>query len=192
MVNIYILTRNEDDPEICTAEKLIRGGIAIKITRIRDISPCSIVLNPFASVYVKNSDKDYITKCGLTAIDVSWKKDIKILKNIRRGIQRVLPILIAANPVNYGKPFKLSTVEAIAATLYITGFREIAVSILKIFRWGGQFIELNREKLENYSRAKNDDEVEIVQCSMFNIDKELLKGKRLIEIIHNLLCNNTT
>jgi pre-rRNA-processing protein TSR3 len=76
---------------------------------------------------------------------------------------RALPFLLAANPVNFGKPFKLSTVEAFAAALFILGEKEQAALILNKFKWGRTFLELNQEPLERYSKAANSTEVVKIQ-----------------------------
>jgi pre-rRNA-processing protein TSR3 len=187
-VKIYILTKGEDEPSLCTAEKLIRRGLAYRLTRLNEIPSCSIVLNPYASTYIKSTDREYVERCGLTAIDVSWKRGISILESLKQGVQRVLPILIAANPVNYGKPFKLSTAEAIAAALYITNFRDLALKVLNQFKWGSHFIELNRERLEIYSKVETDDEMDEAQIELFDINLEYIREKnKLIDILHKLI-----
>jgi len=76
---------------------------------------------------------------------------------------RALPFLLAANPVNYGTPFRLNSVEAFAAALYILGQKEQAERILGKFSWGLGFLELNRAPLEEYSKAKNSAEVIEIQ-----------------------------
>ncbi len=81
----------------------------------------------------------------------------------RRMVHRALPFLLAANAVNFGRPFKLSTVEAFAAALYILGEKEQAALILNKFKWGPIFLELNREPLERYSKSRDSTEVVRIQ-----------------------------
>ena len=71
--------------------------------------------------------------------------------------------MLAANPVNWGKPFKLSTVEALAAGLIILGERSQAELILSKFSWGHVFLELNREPLAEYALARDSAEVVRIQ-----------------------------
>lgn len=51
---------------------------------------------------------------------------------------------MATNPTNYGKPWRLNCVEALAAAFYITGFDAYAERLLSGFGWGESFWEVNR------------------------------------------------
>ncbi|MFX1326269.1 MAG: ribosome biogenesis domain-containing protein, partial [Promethearchaeota archaeon] len=89
------------------------------------------------------NDKDLIIKYGIIVIDCSWRRLLKI-SNFNMKNKRKLPSLIAANPINYGKWEKLSSVEALAAALYITNFPDYGDLILSKFTWGFQFKQLNK------------------------------------------------
>jgi pre-rRNA-processing protein TSR3 len=161
-----ILDLEECDPKKCTGRKLERAGLARRISHVREIPYTSIVLSPFAEKALSCEDRGRALSGGIVAIDCSWNRvDAKHLDSTpqifraRRGNHRALPYLIAANPVNFGKPFKLSTAEAFAASLAILGFREQAAGLLGIFKWGGTFMDLNREPLDEYASAETSGEV---------------------------------
>ena len=54
-----------------------------------------------------------------------------------------VPYLLATNPVNYGKPWKLNCVEALAAAFYITGYENYGRRLLQDFGWGDSFWKVN-------------------------------------------------
>ena len=121
------------------------------------------MLNPFSYVAFSPADKQRVEDFGLAALDFSWERTENVLPKHVRGTSRCLPILVAGNPVNYGKPTKLSTVEALAAAVYILGFKADAAELLSIFKWGNTFLDINHERLEAYSAAKNSTEVVALQ-----------------------------
>ena len=165
-VNIYVIRLEGDDPRKSTALKLVRFGLAKRVGGPRDIPKGVVVLNPAADKVLTPLDRGLILKYGLVVIDASWNRGIEpIVKVCRRirGHHRVLPVLFAGNPINYTIPTKLSSAEAIAAALYITGFKEDALRVLSLFKWGNTFLELNKELLEGYSKASTAGEVIKIQ-----------------------------
>ena len=159
------------DPKKCTGLRLKRRGLARIVTRTRFLPKRAIVLNPFSEIAFSPADRQRVEDFGLVALDCSWEHAQKVLKGHVKGTSRCLPILIAGNPVNFGKATKLTTAEAIAAALYIAGFKEKATELLSIFTWGHTFFELNNMLLENYVLAK--DSTEIVE-----MQNRLLKSKQ--------------
>lgn len=131
------------------------------------------MLNPFSEVAFSPADKERIEEFGLVGLDCSWERAEKVLLKRVRGTSRCLPLLIAGNPVNFGKATKLSTVEALAAALYIVGFEQEAVRLLSIFKWGHTFLEINHERLEGYKNARNSTEiVELQKRFMADLEKQ--------------------
>jgi len=160
-LRIVVYHAGQCDPKKCTALKLKRHGLIEIVRRTKLLPKGAIVLNPLAEKAFSPEDKARIERYGLSALDCSWEKAQKILiSNLKiRKFSRCLPYLIAANPVNYGVPTKLSTVEALSAALYIAGFKDKAARLLSIFKWGSNFLKLNYQLLENYAGAKDSREI---------------------------------
>lgn len=94
---------------------------------------------------VSPEDTAIVLANGVAVVDCSWARVDEVPFNkIRSPHERLLPYLVAANPVNYGKPFKLNCVEALAASFYICGLDEYGDQLLSKFSWGHSFFNLNR------------------------------------------------
>jgi pre-rRNA-processing protein TSR3 len=158
-VQIHVRYEGDDDPEKCTARKLARFDLT-ELHRSDRATPYGIVLNPHAERALSPADRGESDR--LVALDCSWESAEEALFSMP-GAHRALPFLVAANPVNYGRPFRLTTVEALAAGLIVLGERAHAERILSKFRWGHTFLELNDEPLRRYAACEDSSEVVEVQ-----------------------------
>ena len=144
----------QDDPKKCTAAKLVKFGLARPVSRTRSDT---IVLDPFARQTLLRQDAKIAD--SVTGIDCSWNLAENTFAKKFSGIPRKLPPLLAGNPVNYSKLNKLTTVEAVAAALFILGYEDQALALLSKFNWGHTFYELNQDLLKDYSLLQFEDQI---------------------------------
>ena len=163
-LRVYVLLLKQDDPHKCTAAKLAKFGFAKALFRVRQIPRESLVLNPMAARVILPNDR---SRENLVAIDCSWEKAQAEFRRGLPGSARRLPTLLAANPTNYAKKHKLSSVEALAAASYIMGHNDIADKLLSLFKWGNTFLTLNKELLEAYSSAASEEELSSIESEFF-------------------------
>jgi pre-rRNA-processing protein TSR3 len=166
-VRIYVYLMKQDDPRKCTSSKLVRYNLAKAIRSISQIPRRSIVLNPLAKKTLLPSDREHFLHGGLVAIDCSWNKANNVLKSNYPGLNRRLPLLLAGNPVSYAKLERLSSAEALAASLIITGFNDQCREVLDLFKWMHTFFTLNQSPLEDYSKVKDMKELSEIEMSYF-------------------------
>ena len=106
------------------------------------------------------ADRGLLEQYGAAVVECSWVR-IKEVPWSRVGgkCERLLPYLVAANPVNYGRPWRLNCVEAFAACFYICGHPEWAEEVLKHFRYGQPFLEINSQLLKRYAACSDEEDV---------------------------------
>jgi pre-rRNA-processing protein TSR3 len=158
-VELHVRYEGNDDPEKCTARRLA-GFEEAALHRSTRATPPGIVLNPFAERAL--SPADGVRFDRLVALDCSWETAEEEAFDLD-GVHRSLPFLVASNPVNYGTPFQLNTVEAFAGALCILGERDQAERVLSYFSWGETFLDLNEEPLRRYADCEDSTDVIAIQ-----------------------------
>ena len=150
MIPLVAYRDNSCDPRKCTVKKLERAGFLRIVKKISQIPRNTLLLDPTAEQALSPADRNVKS---ITALDCSWEVlDTGAVSSWR--IRRALPFLMAANPVNFGKPCKLTSIEAIAAALYILGEQERAAQILGCVSWGSGFWRLTRNRWSSMSRQR--------------------------------------
>ncbi|CAJ0841539.1 12463_t:CDS:2 [Entrophospora sp. SA101] len=162
------------DPKRCSGKKLARLGM-IKNFRINQMFN-GITLSPQGQRAVSPADKDIIKDFGIAVIECSWAKldDVPFTK-LKANHNRLLPYLVATNPVNYGIKLIL---------LLTSGFPEYAEKLLCKFKWGDEFYKVNGELLNKYSNCKDSTEVVKVQCEWLEqIEQEYNDSRKSYKIV---------
>ncbi|MEF8874421.1 MAG: DUF367 family protein [Candidatus Thermoplasmatota archaeon] len=160
-MELFIRDYRECDPEKCTARKLLDKEMAEKLLKDMELGKGGIYLNPLAEKAISPADKGLAEKGGIRAIDCTWTEADDKIPEYENG--RALPYLVAVNPINYGKPFQLTTAEALAAALFILKEEDQAQEIMSKFSWGEHFFEMNENPLSDYQEAEDSSEVIEIQ-----------------------------
>lgn len=159
------------DIKKCSGRKLVRMGL-VKDMKKNKFNFNGIILTPSASETLSPVDRDIIfpenstgkKKGGIAVVDCSWAcLDHVPFHLLPKFNQRLLPFLVAANSVNYGKPWKLNCAEAIAACLFICNMPDIGHYIMSSFGSRNSFYQINEQRFINYSRCKNSHQILQIQ-----------------------------
>eukprot|EP00850_Spirogloea_muscicola_P014359 SM000102S09217 [mRNA] locus=s102:372145:374036:+ [translate_table: standard] len=144
------------DARRCTGRKLARLR-CLRELRVQQRFE-GIVLSPVGVKCVSKEDAALVARHGLAVVDCSWARlDDVPFAHLRCPAPRL------SNPVNYGRPLKLSCVEALAAALFICGDVDNCTLILGKFKWGHAFLSLNGDLLQAYARCQSGAEVVAAQ-----------------------------
>ena len=185
-IKLSMLYFDQCDPKKCTGKKMERLGLLKEIKFSRNYG--GILLTPTGKKICSIEDHDIIAKKGICVIDCSWAKFEELHLDLHKIETRSLPFMVAVNPVNFGKAYKLSCVEAFAACLYLGGFEKESRFIMDHFKWGEHFFKVNEELFGKYKGVTSQEELKQIQEKYINdelIRKEKRKGNDGFEFIND-------
>ncbi|KAL9009332.1 MAG: hypothetical protein Q9173_005629 [Seirophora scorigena] len=156
------------DPKRCSGKRLMHFGMMRELA-VGQKFP-GVVISPNAKTLISPLDRALLETHGAAVVECSWSRIAEVpWPKIGGKHERLLPYLVAANPTNYGRPWRLNCAEALAATFYILGYEDWAEEVLKHFSYGKPFLEINAQVLKRYAACK--DEVEVKGCEKRWLEK---------------------
>ena len=149
---------NHCDPKRCSGKKLIRLGL------MRDLHVGQrhngVIITPNGKHTLSPADRELMDQYGAAVVECSWARTGEVQwSKVGGRCERLLPYLVAANTVNYGKPYRLNCVEALAASFYICGHPDWAEHVLRPFNYGESFLAINHKLLRRYAACADEAEI---------------------------------
>jgi pre-rRNA-processing protein TSR3 len=133
-----------------------------------------VIISPNAKHTISPADRELMEQYGAAVVECSWArvKEVPWAK-IGGKCERLLPYLVAANSVNYGKPWRLNCVEALGAAFYICGHAEWAEEVLSHFSYGRPFLDINSSILKRYAACTDEEGIKKTEAAwMARLEKE--------------------
>ncbi|MCL2550369.1 MAG: DUF367 domain-containing protein, partial [Methanimicrococcus sp.] len=102
-VRLYLYYARQCDPKKCSGVKLAKFDLARKYENIGETPKGAVLMDPAAEQALSRADN---TKRGIIVLDCSWEHAEATFPLLEKfDLQRrALPYLLAANPVNFGRP----------------------------------------------------------------------------------------
>ncbi|KAL8729595.1 MAG: hypothetical protein Q9181_004954 [Wetmoreana brouardii] len=146
------------DPKRCSGKRLVHFGMMRELS-VGQKFP-GLVISPNAKTLISPLDLPILESHGAAVVECSWARIGEVpWSKIGGKNERLLPYLVAANPTNYGRPWRLNCAEALAATFFILGKEDWAEHVLQHFSYGKPFLEINAQVLKRYASCKDEQEV---------------------------------
>ncbi len=160
------------DPKRCSGKKLMKIGLMRELHVGQKHS--GVIISPNAKQTISPADRELMEQYGAAVVECSWARTAEVpWAKIGGKCERLLPYLVAANSVNYGKPWRLNCVEALGAAFFICGHEDWAEEILAPFSYGRSFLDINSSILKKYAACKDEAEIKKAQEAwMARLEKE--------------------
>lgn len=169
---------NHCDSKRCSGKRLQHFGLLRQLPVGTKHS--GVIISPNAKTILSPSDTPLLEQFGAAVVECSWVRIQEIpWSKIGGKCERLLPYLVAANAVNYGRPWRLNCVEALAACFMICGKDDWAEMVLQHFPYGESFLNINASLFRRYAACKDEAGIKKVEEKWLKrLEKEYVDSRK--------------